>query len=346
MADGDTQDNNPVSFAAVIPTSAKDQTVRNYLRLGDTDSIYEDKLRTQSTSTSNHTLATHPGALIYSTEQVSVVAPVITQTAQIVTDWSDDKLSIVGKDGKFSSATWMAGSQTWPATTTFQRANNFNTTLGSITNVITGNTISQVLGNIANSSIGSSLRANMGHTQNVFSGQVVDIVNTGITIKGWGKSQITPSYNLVSSQSLNLAVTPAAAVAPWVSVLKSASTGIALGSAACQIILNVADGVVTEIVGAATESDVEAVKDAMKASLAEAATITSLVLLVQAMVAAAGIAAGIAARAEAASSPASIKMTPASVTIEALGAIMTLSAAGLSVNGPIINTAGLQVNFV
>ena len=122
VADGDIKDNNPVSFAVAVPKSAMDPTVRDYLRLGDQDSHYESKLENPSTC---DTLATHAGALIYSTEQVSLVAPAIIQTASAVSDWSDDKLTIVGKDGKFSSATWLAGSQAWPATTTYQRADDW-----------------------------------------------------------------------------------------------------------------------------------------------------------------------------------------------------------------------------
>ncbi len=334
MADGDTQGNNPVSFAAVVPKSAKDQTVRNYLRLGDADSVYESKLENPSTCHSNATLATHPGALLYSTEQVSLVAPAIIQTAGAVTDWSDDKLSIVGKDGKFSSATWLAGSQTWPATTTFQRADDFNTTLGSITNAITGNTISQVLGNIANSSVGSSLRANYGHTQNVFSGQVVDIVNRSITVKGLGPRSIAPTHKVVASSSVSLAVSPTAAVAPWFTVLDKIAVWGSAVSAACQGGLNLANSIVTEAVGAATGSDVEDVKDAMKASLASVAAITSGVLILQAMVAAAGAVAAVSASAQATAAPTSMTLTPTSIYLRTLTATLTLGPAGLTVSGP------------
>ena len=330
MADGDTKDNNPVSFAVVVPTSATDQTARNYLRLGDEDSVYESNLENPSDSHSNDTLTTKAGALIYSTEQVNLVAPTITQTANIVSDWSSDKLSIVGKDGKFSSATWLAGSQTWPATTTFQRADDFNTTLGSITNVITGNTINQVTGNIANSSVGASLRANMGLTQNVFSGQLVDIVNQTISVRGLGQRSIVPIHQVVASESLTLAVSPLAANPWWLSLLGKFAVWGGAVSAACQGGLNLTDSIATEIVGAATKSDVEDVKDAMKASLAEVAAITSGVLVMQAMVIAAGAATIIAAKADEVAAPFGIQITEGEVKIWAGPSSFVITPIGIT----------------
>lgn len=326
MADGDIKDNNPVSFAVVVPKSATDQTVRDYLRLGDEDSTYEGKLENPSTT---DTLATHAGALIYSTEQVSLVGPTITQTASIVSDWSSDKLSIVGNDGKFSSATWLAGSQTWPATTTFQRADDFNTMLGSTTNVITGNSITQYVGNTASAGLGSTMRSNNGHTQNIFSGQVVNITNKSIAVQGSGQISVVPDYKIVSSNSVTLAVSPAAGIAPWASLLGKIAVWGGAVSAACQGGLNLADSIVTEVVGAATKSDVEDVKDAMKASLAEVATITSGVLILQAMAAAAGIAAGITGRANAAAAPSRIEITQAGVFIRAGITQMAISSAAI-----------------
>lgn len=345
MADGDIKNNDAASFAVAVPKSASNQTVRDYFRAGDRDSVYEDNLKNPSPGHSNKTLATHKGALLYSTEQMSLVAPTITHTAHTVTDWCSDKLTIVGDDGKFSSATWLAGSQVWPATTTYQRADNFNTTLGSITNVITGSTINQVTGNIANSSTGSSLRANYGHTQNVFSGQVVNIVNTGITVQGLGERSIVPDHKVVASRSLALAVSPAAGAAPWFSLLGKLAVWGGGMSAICQGGLNLADSVVTEIVGGATKSDVDDVKVAMETSLAEVAAITSGVLILQAMVAAAGAAATRAAQAEIITAPLSIQMVGGAIKFTAGTTVMTLGPEGMLVNSPIFNYSGLRAQF-
>ncbi|MEJ0020552.1 MAG: hypothetical protein WDN25_29185 [Acetobacteraceae bacterium] len=344
MSDTDIKSDSDTSFAVVVPNSSTDATVRDYLRLGNPDTTYEGTLKDFSSSTGGN-LGTSAGALIYSTEQVQLAAPTINQVASVFSGWSGDNLSVVGDSSAVVSATRTWGSSDWPATATFQRADSFNTTLGTVTNLITGNSVTQWLGNDASTGTGGLLWSNYGTTQNVFGGQIVNMINGAIDVQGFGEVKIVPEYSIVAPTAISFAVTPAAGVATWATVIEKVAVWGGLISALAQDGLNATSSIATDVAGKQHSQNQSDMQDAMAAAAKEIAAATGAVLVLQAMAIAAGAAAALTAKVDAATALGQVTISDVGVRIKGLASEILVDDAGVTVRGPLQNFAGLSVQF-
>ncbi|MGO1077497.1 hypothetical protein [Inquilinus sp. CA228] len=345
MSDNDTdvKQNDTTGYVIYVPNSAADTTVRDYLRLGDPDSTYELDLIDPTDGGTDKTLKTQKGALIYSTESVTLSGPTVTQFAKYVADWSSDNLSVVGTGSDFQSATWKGSSA--GATTTFQRVANLTTTLGSTTNLLTGNSMTQWLGNAASTGTGSLLWSNYGFTQNVFGGQIVNIINNTIDVQGIGETKIVPEYSVVAPTSITLSVSPASAISTYAKVIGGFAAFSGIASALVQDGLDAASVIDPEIEGS-RDTGLDSMRDAMARVTDEIITASALIAVMQAMAIAAGAAAAISAKLNSSIAPSRIKITEDGVTIRgAMAATMDIGASGINIFADSFNFNGTQVNL-
>lgn len=334
MADGDIKQNDASHFSVLVPKSATDATVRDYLRLGDTDPADEATLRDPSRG---QAYSPAKGALVYSTEEIDLVAPTINQISGQQSDFAGDRLSYVGSGDHVVSATRTWGSAAYSATANFQWGNLFNTTMGNTASLVEGNSVTQWLGNDASTGIGSLLWSNYGSTQNVFGGQIVNIVNSGIDVQGFGEAKILNNYSLVAGTSLALGVTPAALTAPWAGVPEKLAT---IGTLIAAVTAGLGSGATLglEIWQAGDARDGAAVRDAMAGMLATTAAVTGAVVALQIMAVAAGAAALIAGTADSAAAAARIEIDAYSITFRAGNSAIGISPTNIYKSSPLTQT--------
>ena len=306
MSDADIIANCSANFIVGVPTSASPpgQTPpdwESYLRLGQSNNNDESAL-SQGQSFPD-------GVLIYSTDSVQLVGPTFNQ-------WSGDSLSVVLDDKTVMSANYRMGGG-GGASATYQVGAAMNTTIGTITNLITGNSITQWLGNDASTGLGSLLWSNYGTTQNVFGGQNVNIINSNIDVQGWGDTKIVNTTTTTATSNILLCVSPAAVAGgvPATAVTSKMALVAGIVSTIAEVMMDIVDDSV--VAGVGSRDDSNAMQAAMKASIGLVTTASAAVLVIQAMTIAAGQIAKAAAAGAEASAIAGIRISPAGVLIAA-----------------------------
>ena len=349
---------SPFSDGGLVYTTGHAQFVApySYIRLGR-PTAYETWLPVSTTQVSKthapeafapaagSTSLQANGLLLYSNDTVQVFAPKIKQMTSDFSAWSGERMSVVGDSTGLMTASRTWGTAAWPATVEFQRANTMNSTLGSVTNMITGNTMSSYLGNYATSSSGSKLTAHYGVNQNVTGGHIVNIVNDAVTVQGFGQTAIGKAFNQVVSGQVRIAVNPAAGVSPAAKVAAKVAIVSGLLSALSQAGLNLASNVGTSVDGAASAQDVNQMKSVLAKGFEEVLAASSAVLVMQAMALVAGIWAAATAEAEFLTAGSSIWATNQAIRIKVGGTRMAITSAGISANTPTINNNAVEILF-
>ncbi|MEJ0014967.1 MAG: hypothetical protein WDN25_00080 [Acetobacteraceae bacterium] len=271
------------------------------------------------------------GVLLYSNSAINLAAPAISQTTSEYSRFSGDSLSVV-HDGKVAvSSTYTTPA--FPFTSTYQILNEMNVTVGAVSNMITGNNLTYWQGNDASTGVGSLLWSNFGTTQNVFGGQIVNIINSSIDVQGLGESKLQEAYGLDVTTSIDLLVSP-------VVVSSQASTALLASQFRANLVVVAsiveAAGVLLTTMQTGITSDVvknsKAMRDLMIAQYAELSTVTAVVVVMQALAVLAGLKSQVAAEAAKAGATAKISMIDGQLTLSAGGTALILSPLGMRVN--------------
>lgn len=327
-----TTTTSPFSAGELVYTAGTTQIVApyGYIRVG-TPTTYESWLPTSTTppdagkvpvfapsAASPSDFFSANGTLIYSNDTLQLFAPTISQTTSEFSHWSSDTLSVVGDSDGVISATRIWGSSSWPWSATFQRADAMNSTLGTTTNLITGNAITQWLGNDASTGTGGLLWSNYGLTQNLFGGQIVNIINTAIDVQGFGEVKVVQDYELEAAASIELVVSPPAGVVGTSAgaVVEKIAMIVGVVSALAEDVANGLAGINTEVQSAKHPTSDAQMRATMEAAFIEIAAASGAVLVTQAVAATAGVLAKSAAEAAAAAAVAGIKITPAGILLQ------------------------------
>jgi hypothetical protein len=276
--------------------------------------------------------ATYPtGVLIYSNQNVNLASPVISQSASEYTSFTGDNLSVV-HDGKIAvSATYTTPG--FPFTSTYQLLAAMNVTVGPVSNFLTPTALTYWLGNDASTGLGSLLWSNFGTTQNVFGGQIVNIINSSIDVQGLGESKLQDSYGLDVTTTLDLVVSPLVAGSEASTALLSAKyrTYLAMVAAAVQaagVLGNVLEtGITADVV-----SNASAMRKLMITGFAELSAMTAAVIIMQSLAVLAGLKSQAAAAAAKDGATAKISMMNGQITLTAGGTLLALSPFGFRVS--------------
>ena len=291
---------SPFSDGQLAYTTGTMQLVApySYIRLG-TATTYETWLP-PSTSSPDGTVqpdngGSFPskGVVIYSNDTLQTFAPSINQTTSEFSQWQDDSLSVVMNGSDVMAANRTLGSSGWSAS--FQRAAQLNTVLGSITTAITGQNITQWLGNDASTGLGSLLWSNYGSTQNVFGGQVVNLINSSVDVQGWGETKVGSDITTVATGSIILAANPVAAAVGVSATAVSNRISMAVGiiATAVEVAMDIiSDVTVTEMgkVNGQNSADMRTATDVAFGAIGAASV---AVLVIQAMAIITGVVASV-----------------------------------------------------
>jgi hypothetical protein len=316
-------------FSVEVPAT----NTMDFLRLGDPDNAEESALPDKpSSSGTSGTSPFSAGILLYTTGVYELVAPTFTS-------WSGDSLSVIRNGGEVVSASYTLPSQ--PFTTTFQMAAQLNATIGNVSNFVTGNELNYWLGNSASTGLGGLLWSNVGLTQNVFGGQIVNVINSAIDVQGIGEAKLQTGFELVASGDIDLLISPAANASASALMGKYQKWAAIVG-AAVPLAGTAINDVQTSVAGALT-SNSEKMRDVMIASFSELSAMTAAVVVLQAAVALAGLKAKAAAAAAIGASAASIEMSSAGITLTVGASRMVLTDSGAYFDTFEIGWQGLQL---
>ncbi|MDE2515737.1 MAG: hypothetical protein KGL12_06915 [Rhodospirillales bacterium] len=295
------------------------------MRLGQPDTNAENTLSTSPTpgdATSSGNF--NPGVLLYTQGQYQQVAPVVTS-------WSGDSLSAVKDGNTLVNASYTAPSAQF--TYNFGIEAVFNTTIGNVSNFVTGNQLAYWVGNSASTGLGGLLWSNVGLTQNVFAGQIVNLINKNIDIQGVGEAKVQRDFEVLTGQTIDLLVNPAATVSA-AAIAGAIRTGLVSLSAIGVAALAIASEMQTGISGDLT-SDPETLRKNFKDSAKELVGATAAVFLLQAVVASAGRAVQAVAQSAKAAAAAKLSMGEIGVTIQAgPNSALMITADGVYIKGP------------
>ncbi len=340
-----------------------------YIRIG-TATTYEGWLPDDAATATGKAIAPPAGTppttfdadsvLIYSSNTVQLFAPTISQTTNELSSWSSDNLSVIADSSNVISATRSWGSGDWPASATYQRVDAMNSTLGTTTNLVTGNAMTQWVGNDASTGLGGLLWSNYGHTQNVFGGWIVNMINSAIDVQGFNEVKILTDYQVDALAAIRLLVTEGSEISGltsstiakvgWITAAVSALAlaGLNLtssvsvdrtGAAATQPTTDAASGSVTPSSNTSLNS---AMRTAMETSFVEVTAASALILLTQAMAIAAGVAANFEGAAAQASAGAGLEITPLGILMQAGPTKMLIDATGIAATAPVVQQVIVQ----
>lgn len=331
MADGQSGIDDTATYYSVDVPSAK---VSGYFRIGDPDDAVEANLPdtpTPGTVVNGANFAS--GIVLYTSGHYQVVTPVVST-------WSGDSLSVTKNGSALVSASYTLPSQ--PLTMNFQMQDVTASTIGNLSNFIAGNQLAYWIGNSASTGVGGLLWSNFGVTQNVFGGQVVNVINNSIDVQGWAEAKLSTSAELLAQTGIDLLVSPTA--------VTSAPAILGRGKQLTSVIATITalsgtaiSDVQTSVAGAFT-SDPTKMRDVMIASFAELSTVTAAVLVLQAMVALAGLTVSGEAEAARAVNTAAVKLADGRVTVQVGATSMIVTANGIYFSGGEIGFGGLNLS--
>ncbi len=361
----------PVAFnpGALTYTQGTIQAVapQAYLRLGNTAG-YDTWLQTDPDAAlatvappaapPNSPAFNSHGALLHSTDAIDLFAPLINQTAKTLTtntdvrtDFTSDTLATLFNGSQIASITRVAPDSTGIlSTSSVQVADNYATLIGSALSTIAGSSATAWTGNDASTGVGSLLWSNCGTTQNVFGGQVVNILNGGIDVQGFGEAKLT-DFSVVAPTSIKLAVSPLVAMQVTANSVITVITALNGVIAAAASVLAIA-AAATPTSGA-NDRDSAALRSRMNDYQQEMRTVLALVFAVQILAIVAGRVATVAATAAGALPMARIVMDPLEIVLSAGGTTVTIGPMGFKVVTPvsidlksmIVNTAAANIAF-
>ena len=265
------------------------------------------------------------GVVIYSNDTIQTSAPTISQTTNEFTSWSADSLSVVLNGDEVMSASRNYGSGGWSAQ--FTRADQMNTTLGTTTNAITGQSITQWLGNDASTGLGGLLWSNFGTTQNVFGGQVVNLFDWDIDVQGSFATKIQGQSTSVATQGFTFAVIPIAGAARYKSYATVGKINFVAGLIATAV--EVAMDILSDVEVTKSSDDDSAMRDATKRAFEAVATASTAIVVLQAMTALMGLIAYAYGKTAWDACTAGIKISDGMVVIKAGASEFQLSTTGV-----------------
>lgn len=316
MSDQSTVDNTGNYYSINVPAPS----MQTYLRLGAPDSSAESNLST-TPAAGNVTSANgfDSGMLLYTQGEYQLATPVSTT-------WSGDSLSAVLDGNTLVGASYTAANMRVTYNYSNVRA-LFNTTVGSVSNVTIGNQLAYWLGNSASTGVGGLLWSNYGLTQNVFAGQIVNVINQNIDVQGLGEAKVQKDYEVLTTTGIDLLVAPAAGitVATAIGPITAILAGLGAVGAAISASLSAAK---TGLSGDLT-TDPTTLRDNLQTSTQELAALTGIVVALQAVVSIGGIIASSAAKGAKATAVSQISLSAAGVMLTAGTNRMLISPTGL-----------------
>lgn len=321
MADQSTVDNTGTYYSVNVPAPS----MQSYMRLGQPDTGAENALSTSPTPGDGTASGNFgPGVLLYTQGQYQQVAPVVTS-------WSGDSLSAVKDGNSLVNATY--GSASAQFTYNFAVEALFNNTVGNVSNFITGNQLAYWIGNSASTGLGGLLWSNVGLTQNVFAGQIVNLINKNIDIQGVGEAKVQTSFDVLTGASIDLLVSPGATVsaAAIAGGIRTALVSVsAIGAAALAIASEMQTGISGDL-----SSDPDTLRKNFSDSAKELVGATAAVFLLQAVVASAGRAVQAIAEAAKLTATAKVKVDEVGITLQyGVDSALMVTADGVYIKGP------------
>ncbi|MBS0558688.1 MAG: hypothetical protein JSR21_01405 [Proteobacteria bacterium] len=273
---GSKIDNTGTYYSVDVPAP----DMQSYLRLGQPDSDVEKSL---SAAPKAGTIKTEngfdSGVLLYTQGHYQTVAPAVTT-------WSGDTLSAVRSGNYLVSASYVTPDLPYAVNYSSQLV--YSTTFGNVSNFVTGNQLAYWLGNSASTGVGGLLWSNVGLTQNVFAGQIVNVISDSIDVQGWREAKGQVVADTIASTSVGLAVSPATGVTVE-AIAGSVKLKLGRANAIVAAILAAGSQAAIGITGDIT-ADPDALRIALQVSGGALGVASTAVLLLQAVVASSGLA--------------------------------------------------------
>ena len=182
------------------------------------------------------------GIVLHSEEQITSFAPAINNKASAITNsvddittWSENAVSAVYANSEHTKIAVLSGTtmpiSNFVCNANFQIADNLSSIVGNSISTIGGNAATIWTGADASTGLGSLLWSNFGYTQNVFAGQIVNMINGSVDMQGLKDSKYS-DFDVLAPKKIDLCVAPVADAAKWSNRLATLSKAITLASMA------------------------------------------------------------------------------------------------------------------